>query len=176
MKITETSIEGAYVVEMDSHFDVRGSFNRMFCKSTFENIGLNVEWIQHNLSINPTKHTIRGMHFQLPPHEEIKLVSCVKGEILDNIVDLRRESPTFMNAFAIRLKEDINTHVYIPKGVAHGYQTIESHSSVFYLVSTEYRKESSFGVRYNDKSLSLSWHAPPSTISNLDESWPDFIV
>lgn len=176
MKITNTSIEGAFVIELPTHLDARGSFNRMFCKSAFENVGLNVDWVQHNLSTNPRRFTLRGMHYQVSPFEEIKLVTCVGGRIIDIIIDVRKESPTYLKTFAVELESNQNKHVYIPKGVAHGYQTLEDNSSVYYLVSTPYEVQANRGIRYDDATFDLSWPAVPSVISESDNSWFDFKI
>ncbi len=176
MEIDKTSVEGAFVVELPTHLDPRGSFKRMFCKSTFENAGLNVDWVQHNLSTNPEKFTLRGMHYQAPPFEEIKLVTCVGGRIIDSIIDVRKESPTYLKTFTVELDSNENKHIYIPKGVAHGYQTLSADSSVFYLVSTAYEPQANRGIRYDDKAFALSWPAVPSFISESDKSWLDFKI
>lgn len=176
MEITNTSIEGAFIIELPTHLDARGSFSRMFCKSAFQNAGLNVDWVQHNLSANPKRFTLRGMHYQTSPFEEIKLVTCVGGRIIDSIVDVRRESPTYLKTFTVELDSNDNKHVYIPKGVAHGYQTLEEHSSVYYLVSTAYVAQANHGIRYDDSTFALSWPSVPSVISEADSNWLDFKI
>ena len=175
MIFKETKLEGAYLIELEKHGDERGYFGRTFCKREFEEIGLNTDWVQCNTSFNQLKGTLRGMHYQEAPFEEIKLVRCTRGSIFDVIIDLRPKSPTFSRYAANTLTvEDGNMH-YIPKGFAHGFITLEDETEVFYQMSEYYSPEHGRGVRWNDPAFGIQWPVEVSMISDKDQSFLDFI-
>lgn len=176
LDLIETSIIGCYVINQNEHRDKRGLFARKFCFENFQEVGLNTGWRQHNFSSNKNLGTIRGFHYQSSPFEEIKLVTCVRGKIFDAVIDLRPQSKTFLESFSIELTDDENKSLYIPKGVAHAYQTLESNSAIYYLVSEDYKREASRGLRYNDKVVSINFPLQCNEISPIDQSWPDFRI
>ena len=173
MIFTETSLKGAFVVELEKHADSRGFFARSFCCREFESRGLVPVAAQCNVSFNRAKGTLRGMHYQAPPHDEARLVRCTRGAIYDVIVDWRRESPTFCQWVAVDLTATNHRMLYVPKGFAHGFQTLKDDSEVFYQMSDYYEPDASRGVRWDDPALGIEW--PPSEsriISERDLSLP----
>jgi dTDP-4-dehydrorhamnose 3,5-epimerase len=171
--VQETSIQQCCIVEFPKHDDTRGSFQRKNCESSFRLAGLNFEWRQCNVSINHKKATFRGFHYQENPFEEIKLVTCVKGRIQDVIIDIRKDSPTFRKAFSFELNEHDNISLYISKGVAHGYLTLEDDTVVLYHVSADYSKEKTRGILWSDSSINIDWRIMPEIISEADKNWPE---
>jgi dTDP-4-dehydrorhamnose 3,5-epimerase len=174
MKFTETKLRGAFIITPDLIEDERGFFTRAFCRREFEEHGLNSNLVQCNISFNKTKGTLRGMHYQIAPSAEAKLVRCTAGAICDVIVDLRDGSPTFRQWFAAELSEANHQILYVPEGFAHGYQTLEPLSEVFYQVSAFYNPASELGVRWNDPAFGIEWPLPVSSISKKDESHPSW--
>ena len=174
MKFLESKLRGAFIITPDLIEDDRGFFARTFCRREFEEQGLNPNLVQCNISFNKTKGTLRGMHYQAAPHAEIKLVRCTAGAIFDVIVDLRPESPTFRQWFAAELSEKNHQLLYIPEGVAHGYQTMEPQTEVFYQVSAFYHPASERGIRWNDPAFGILWPFPASVVSPKDSSYPDW--
>ncbi len=174
MKFIPTILPGAYVIELEPIIDHRGFFARGFCQREFEQNGLRDHFVQCNVSWNKEKGTLRGMHYQLPPHAEVKVVRCTRGAIYDVIVDLRSDSPTYCKWIGVELTADNYRMIYIPEGFAHGYQTIEPNSEVFYLVSQFYSSASERGVRWNDKAFNISWPLANPILSIKDQSYPDF--
>lgn len=174
MKFIPTILPGAYVIELEPIIDHRGFFARGFCQREFEQNGLRDHFVQCNVSWNKEKGTLRGMHYQLPPHAEVKVVRCTRGAIYDVIVDLRSDSPTYCKWIGVELTADNYRMLYIPEGFAHGYQTIEPNSEVFYLVSQFYSSASERGVRWNDKAFNISWPLANPILSIKDQSYPDF--
>jgi dTDP-4-dehydrorhamnose 3,5-epimerase len=174
MKFLETKLKGAYLIELEPLCDERGFFARTFCKKEFLNQGIDFNIVQCNTSYNKKKATLRGMHYQTTPHHEAKLVSCVKGVIYDVIVDLRPESPTFRQWFSVELTPDNHKMLYVPKDLAHGYQTLKDDTVVLYFVSEFYCPGSEKGVRWNDPAFHIIWPSKPEIISNKDSNWPDF--
>ena len=157
MKISELAIEGAFLIELDEFKDERGSFTRQFCKNELSKYGIDFDIKQCNLSKNYKKGVLRGLHYQKNPYPEIKLVSCFKGTIYDVIVDLRKESPTYLKWIANELSEYNNKTIYIPAGVAHGFQTLEDNSVVYYQLGEFFMPNYYSGVRYNDPAFNISW-------------------
>lgn len=153
----ETKIKGLYVIEIEKLNDERGYFARTWCKKEFESLNLDSSLAQCNLSYNYKKGTVRGLHYQIQPYEEIKLVRCVKGRIFDVAVDLRKESETYMQWFGIELSDENGKSLYIPKGVAHGYQTLEDDSIVLYQVSEYYTPNAESGILWSDELLKIEW-------------------
>jgi dTDP-4-dehydrorhamnose 3,5-epimerase len=174
MKFTETPIKGAFILELEPLEDDRGFFARSFCRREFEARGLNPKVAQCNISYNRQKHTLRGMHFQIAPYEEAKLITCIRGAIWDVIIDLRSYSPAYCHWFALDLTADNHKMLYIPEGVAHGFQTLENESTVFYQISEFYHPQSAQGVRWNDPVFGIRWPHPHSLVSARDQNFSDF--
>ncbi|HLS27490.1 MAG TPA: dTDP-4-dehydrorhamnose 3,5-epimerase [Opitutales bacterium] len=172
MKFTPTSIKNAFVIEWESSSDDRGSFARIFCAREFKDQGLHPKIVQANLCTTKEKGTLRGMHFQIPPAEESKLVRCVRGSIFDVIVDMRADSPTFLKHFGILLSSENRRALYVPPLCAHGYQTLTDDAHVLYQTGEFYNPECERGLRYNDPALKLEWPLPISSISEKDANWP----
>jgi len=168
MIFKETKLKGAYIIEIEPIGDERGFFARSFCAKEFEKYGLNSSIAQCNISYNQKKGTLRGMHYQVPPHEETKLVRCTMGAIYDVIIDLRPDSPTFKQWVATELLANNRRMLYIPEGVAHGFQTLEDHTEVFYQISEFYHPESARGIRWDDPNFSIPWPVSPLIISKRD--------
>lgn len=162
---------------MESHRDERGYFGRTWCKKEFEKRGLNTNIVQCNLSHNLKKSTLRGMHYQRYPYEEAKIVSCVSGAIYDVVVDIRPDSPTFKEWISIELSEENKQMLYISEGFAHGFQTLEDETTVYYQMSEYYCPEHAAGFRYNDPCFNIKWPADDNVIiSKRDLSFEDFSV
>ncbi len=174
MKFIETPLEGAFVVEPVRHEDGRGFFARNWCKNEFASFGLNIDLLQCSISFNKKKGTLRGMHYQVKPYEETKLVRCTMGAIYDVIIDLKLNSPTFRQWFAVELKADNYKMLYIPKGFAHGFLTLEDNSEVFYQISEFYHSECARGVRWNDPVFNIKWPEESILINARDSEYPDF--
>lgn len=174
MIFEESRLKGAYIIEMERIEDERGFFARSFCVGEFEKYGLNPNIIQCNVSYNKTKGIIRGMHYQSAPHEEVKLVRCTKGRIYDVIIDLRIDSSTFKEWLAIELSADNYKMLYIPKGFAHGFQTLTDNAEVFYQMSESYHPESVRNIRWNDPLFGIKWSLGEPLLSEKDRSYPLF--
>jgi len=157
MIFTLTPIEGAYVIDIEPIKDDRGYFARAFCVEEFSKRGLQTEFVQHNTSYNIKKGTVRGLHYQLPPHEEVKLVRCISGRIFDVIVDVRRDSRTYLHWFSAELSEDNGKALYVPRGFAHGFQSLTDNSALYYMASTYYQKDYETGLCWNDEKLNITW-------------------
>lgn len=172
MIFTETEIQGVYVVEPEPHMDERGFFARSFCKEEFREKGLETEIVQCNISYNKKSGTLRGMHYQAPPFEEAKIVSCVRGSIYDVIVDLRRDSSSYCRWFATELTEHNFKMVYIPKGCAHGFQTLEDNCMVYYQMTEFFHPECARGVRWDDPQFAIEWpDTQKGTLSDRDRKY-----
>ena len=174
MRFTETGIPGVWMVEIEPHRDARGFFARSFCQREFAEHGLPTEFVQCNISYNEKRGTLRGMHFQKPPSPEGKLVSCLSGGILDVVLDLRPDSPTYCRWTAAELSRDNHTALYIPPGLAHGFQTLEDGSDVFYMMTEFYQPGLAGGVRWDDPAFGITWPLLPPGISDRDAAFPDF--
>lgn len=172
MTFDETDLAGAFVIELDLHADERGFFARTFARETFEERGLVSDVVHSSIAWNTVAGTIRGMHFQFPPHAEVKLVRCTRGAILDVIVDLRPESPTFLRSYAVRLDEENRRTLYVPQRFAHGYQVLQDRSEVAYQMSAAYHPEAQGGLPHDDPGLAIDWPLPVSVISSRDRAWP----
>ena len=170
----ETSLKGAYVIEPERKEDDRGFFARTWCQREFEAQGLNATWVQSNISMNYRKGTLRGMHHQDAPHEEVKLVRCTMGAIYDVIIDLRPASPTYCQHVGVRLTAENGYAVYIPKQFAHGFLTLEANSEVSYHMSSFYAPASACGFRWDDPTFGIQWPEAVVVISEKDCSWPVF--
>ena len=175
MQFIETPIHEAWLVEPEPHEDERGTFARVWCREEFSERGLSTELAQCSISRNPRMGTLRGLHLQRAPHEESKLVRAVAGAIFDVIVDLRLDSATSGRWFGIRLDAEDGRALYIPEGVAHGFQTLADHSDVLYMISTPYAPEAASGVRWDDPAFAIEWPSfPARIISERDRSWPEW--
>ena len=174
MVFTETGLSGAFIVDVERHIDERGFFARSWCNREFDQRGLNPSVVQCNVSGNKVKGTLRGMHYQVAPHAEVKLVRCTKGAIYDVIVDLRASSPTFLRHVGVELTADNHRALYIPEGFAHGFMTLQDDSEVFYQMSALYEPSAARGVRWNDPIFGIAWPLPVSVISTRDREYPDF--
>jgi dTDP-4-dehydrorhamnose 3,5-epimerase len=174
MIFTETSISGAFIVDLERMEDERGFFARSFCQEEFRARGLKTEIAQSNVSFNHRKGTLRGMHLQARPKAEAKLVRCTRGAVQDVIVDLRPEAPTYCKWIAIRITEDDERALYIPEGVAHGFQTLRDNTELFYQMFTSYAPEWQRGVRWDDPTFGIDWPLPNPTVSERDRSYPLF--
>ncbi len=176
MRFQETTLPGVFLVSSEGLEDDRGWFARTFCRREFARQGLNPRVAQCNLSRNRKKGTLRGMHYQEAPHGEAKLIYCLRGSLYDVAVDLRRDSPTFRQWEAFVLRADEPRFLYLPEGTAHGFQTLEDDTEVFYQMSAFYHPESGRGVRWDDPAFGIVW--PPveqRIISQKDQTWPDFV-
>ena len=176
MKFLETKIQGVYIIKLEKIEDERGYFARTFDKKEFLEMGLTNNFIQYSLSCNKKKGTLRGMHFQREPYSETKIVSCVKGKIFDVIVDVRKESPTFKQWESNELDSDNHAMLYIPNGIAHGFQTLVDNTELLYLHSNYYEKNFEGGIRFDDKILSIDWPIKNKIISKRDKSHPNLIL
>ena len=176
MRFIKTRLEGAYIIEPEPIEDERGFFARTFCVREFEAHGLNPCVAQCNISFNKKKGALRGMHFQVAPHAEAKLVRCIRGAIYDVIVDLRPESVTFTEWMAVELKADNRRMLYVPEGFAHGLQTLEDDTETFYQVSEFYHPECAEGVRWDDPVFGIVWPLPIASISERDRTYPFFMM
>jgi dTDP-4-dehydrorhamnose 3,5-epimerase len=175
MKFSETGLHGALIVEPERHEDERGFFSRTWSQGEFEARKLNSKIVECNLSFNQKKGTLRGMHFQNPPHEQAKLVRCTMGAIYDVIIDLRPTSATFKQWIGVELSNENRLMLYVPEGFAHGYQTLSDRSEVFYQMFSSYVPESSSGVRWNDPAFGITWPFEVARIINRrDQHYPDF--
>lgn len=175
MKFIETPLDGAYIIEIEAIEDERGSFARSWCQKEFAQHGLNSRIVQCNISFNKKRGTLRGMHFQVEPFAEAKLVRCTRGAIFDVIIDLRENSHSLKKWFAVELNESNQRMLYIPKGFAHGFQTLEDNTEVFYQMSEFYYPEYQRGVRWNDHFFSIRWPDGERIISKKDQEYPDFV-
>lgn len=172
MRFVETPLKGAYVVELDCIEDERGFFARCFCAGEFAQHGLDGMVAQCNVSFNRNAGTLRGLHFQIEPHAEAKLVRCTLGAIYDVIVDLRPESTTRYRWFAVELSAQSHTMLFVPKGFAHGFQTLMEASEVFYQMSECYHRESARGVRWDDPKMGITWPIRNPILSDKDRNFP----
>jgi dTDP-4-dehydrorhamnose 3,5-epimerase len=174
MEFREIKLRGAFLIVLKRIEDERGYFARTWCATEFAKHGLTASVSQINSGFNPHKGTLRGLHFQDPPHAEAKLVRCTRGAVWDVIVDLRPESATRGQWFGSELTADNANMMFAPEGFAHGYQTLCDNTEVTYLTSATYAPAAARGVRYNDPSFGISWPLPPRLISRADEGWPDY--
>lgn len=174
MRFTPTPLPGAYILDIEPRADERGFFARTWCRQEFQEHGLVADLAQCSLSLTRKKGTIRGMHFQKPPHEEAKVVRCSRGRIYDVILDLRPASATFKRWFAVDLTAADHKALYVPPGFAHGFQTLDDECEVLYQMSCPYRAASASGARWDDPAFRITWPLPVSVISQTDRSYPDF--
>ncbi len=174
MVFHETKLAGAYVVDLEPRLDDRGFFARSWCQREFAQHGLNPVLVQCNVSYNKLAGTLRGMHFQVAPHAEVKLVRCTRGAIYDVMLDLRPGSPTFKQHVGFELTADNRRALYVPEGFGHGYLTLTNDTDVFYQVTAFYAPDAASGVRWNDPAFGIVWPADVRLISERDAQYPDF--
>lgn len=174
MRFEETPVAGAFVVVPEPIEDARGFFARTFCAETFSARGLCAAFTQFSISHNKARGTLRGMHFQKQPHDEVKLLCCTAGAVFDVLLDLRKDSPTYRRWFSIELSAINHRRLYVPEGVAHGFQTLRDDSEMSYHISTAYVPEAQAGLRWDDKTIGISWPMPHKAIvSDRDRALPD---
>ena len=172
----ETKLKGAYIIEPERFEDHRGFFARAFSQEEFAQRGLRSQFVESGISFSSRKYTVRGMHWQTPPNAQAKLVRCTAGSIFDVMIDLRLDSPTYKQWFAQELTAQNRLMLYIPEGFAHGYQSLEDDTEMFYLLSAAYAPASERGVRWNDPAFGIPWRATDGvTINARDQSYPDLI-
>jgi dTDP-4-dehydrorhamnose 3,5-epimerase len=176
MIFIETQLQGAFIVDLERQEEERGFFARIWCQREFEQRGLNSRFVQCNISYNAKKGTLRGMHYQIPPHAEAKLVRCIRGALYDVIIDLRQESHTFRRWISVELTAENRKALYIPEGFAHGFQTLMDDTEVLYQMSEFYHPECALGVRWDDPAFHISWPPGPRIISSKDQQYPDFMA
>jgi dTDP-4-dehydrorhamnose 3,5-epimerase len=174
MKFEETAIDGVWLIEPERREDSRGSFARAFCEREFATYGLLTRFPQCNLSANRQRGTLRGMHFQNEPKPEVKLVRCIRGSIYDVVIDLRRESPTYCKWLRFELAADNGRALYIPAGIAHGFQTLEDHTDLYYHMGEFYEPALASGVRWNDPAFRIDWPISSPILSDKDAVYPDY--
>jgi dTDP-4-dehydrorhamnose 3,5-epimerase len=174
MIFSEAKLPGVYVVDIERRDDARGFFARAWCQKEFEARGLNTHVAQANVGFGRKRGCVRGMHFQLPPSEEVKIVRCTMGAVCDVVVDTRRNSPTHKHWIAVELTAENRRMLYVPEGCAHGYQTLVDDTEIYYQTSKFYAPEAARGVRYDDSAFGIQWPLPVASISEADQSWPDY--
>jgi dTDP-4-dehydrorhamnose 3,5-epimerase len=172
MRFTETAVVGAFVIDPEPFSDERGSFARVFCAHEFEEHGLEPRIVQSNLSVNHQAGTLRGLHYQRAPHEETKLVRCIRGALFDVVVDLRPGSPSYRRWVGVELTADNQRALFVPRGCAHGFQTLVDDTEAIYDVSAMYAPDHEAGAHHADPAFGIEWPLPVASISDKDRSWP----
>jgi dTDP-4-dehydrorhamnose 3,5-epimerase len=170
-----TSLPGAFIIDIERREDERGFFARTWCRREFAEKGLSAELAQCNTSYNRRRGTLRGMHWQAAPNAEVKLIRCTRGAIWDAIVDLRPDSPTYLNHVGVELSADSRRALYVPEGMAHGFVTLEDDSEVFYQMSEFYEPTAARGARWNDPAFGISWPVTDPVLHPRDAAYPDFV-
>jgi dTDP-4-dehydrorhamnose 3,5-epimerase len=176
MTFRETRVAGAFVIEAERHEDERGFFARTFSAEELGGHGLDGRVAESSLAYNPAAFTLRGLHYQRPPHEETKLVRCTRGSVYDVVVDLRDHSATRLHWDAVELSDENRLALYVPEGCAHGYLTLTDASELTYLISHPYVEEAAAGVRWDDPLIGIQWPAAPAVIGARDASYPDLVA
>jgi dTDP-4-dehydrorhamnose 3,5-epimerase len=174
LRFEPTPLHGAYTIHLDRRGDSRGFFARGFCEREFAEAGLESRFVQMNNSLNATRGTLRGLHYQLPAAAEVKVVRCIRGALFDIIADIRPDSPTYRKSWGVELTADNRTMYYVPRGFAHGLITLTDDTELTYLVSAAYSPQHERGVRYNDPWLGIEWPLQPTEVSDKDRNWPLF--
>jgi len=175
MIFTPTPLEDAFLIDIEPKEDARGFFARTWCRQEFAARGLDNQIAQESVSYNRLRATVRGLHFQQSPHEETKIVRCIRGAIFDVVVDLRPGSSSYLRWQGYELTADNRRAVYVPKGFAHGFQTLAEHCDIAYQISQSQMPEAASGYRYDDPAFGIAWPLPVSMISERDLNWPKFI-
>ena len=176
MQFRETGLAGVRLIDLEPASDERGFFARIFCTREFAAQGLETTFPQHSVSYTARAGSVRGMHFQRAPHEEVKLLRCVKGAIHDVLIDLRPASPTYRRWEAYELTAENRRQLYVPAGLAHGFQTLAPDTEVAYLISAFYVAEAAAGLRHDDPAFAIGWPLPVADVSAKDRAWPDFVA
>jgi dTDP-4-dehydrorhamnose 3,5-epimerase len=174
MRFTPAPLKGAFIIDLQRHEDERGFFGRAFCEREFQGHGLSTPMVQTNVSFSKEKGTLRGMHYQAPPHEEAKLIRCTRGSIYDVIVDVRPDSSSFLEWMGVELSSENGRMLYVPEGFAHGFLTLEESAEVAYQVSEFYTPGSERGIRYDDPEIGIDWPGEVRVLSDKDRTWPAF--
>ena len=174
MKFEAAPLKDAWVIDLEPRGDDRGYFARAFCREELAAHGIEANVVQSNVSFSQNAGTLRGMHFQASPAAETKLVRCVRGSLYDVIIDMRADSPTYLKHFGVELTAENMRMLFVPRGFAHGFMTLEDETEVMYLVSEVYTPEVEGGVRYDDPLFDIKWPLPVSVISEKDATWPRF--
>jgi dTDP-4-dehydrorhamnose 3,5-epimerase len=174
MKFEQTPLPGAYLIDLQPIEDGRGFFSRTFCRHEFEKHGLNPAISQCNVALNIVRGTLRGMHYQVAPFREVKVIRCIGGAILDVIIDLRPDSPAYRRWFGVELSARNRRALYVPEGFAHGYLTLSDNTEIQYMVSEFYSPAHERGIRWNDPAFAIEWPMAPRVISDKDAGHPDF--
>lgn len=174
MKFTPLPLAGAYLIDLEKRGDDRGFFARFFCQDEFAQHGLAAKFVQINNSLTAIKGTLRGMHYQLPPAAEVKVVRCIRGSLFDVILDLRPHSLTFGQSFGAELSAENRAMMYVPEGFAHGFVTLAPDTEALYLASAPYAPAAERGVRFDDPQFGIKWLVPPTELSDKDRQWPDY--
>lgn len=174
MKFVPQEVSGVYLIQQERRSDERGYFSRFWCADEYKAHGLDSSLVQMNTQLSTHAGTLRGMHYQTPPHAEVKVVRCLRGAIFDVAVDLRPDSPSFRQWVGATLTEANTDMLYVPEGFAHGYLTLEPDTEVLYLTSKPYAPASATGVRFDDSAFSIHWPRSVDIVSTVDRSWPDF--
>jgi dTDP-4-dehydrorhamnose 3,5-epimerase len=174
VQFRQTNLADVRLIELEPAVDERGFFARTFCEREFAEQGLQTRFVQHSISSTTRTGSVRGMHFQRPPHEEVKLIRCIAGAVHDVLIDLRAGSPTYLKWEAYALTAQNRRQLYVPAGFAHGFQTLAPDSVVAYLISAFYAPEASAGFRHDDPAFAIPWPLPVADISAKDLGWPDF--
>jgi dTDP-4-dehydrorhamnose 3,5-epimerase len=174
MQFRAAQLEGVRLIDLEPVPDERGFFARTYCEEEFAAQGLETRFVQHSMSHTGRRGSVRGMHFQRPPHEEVKLVRCIRGAVHDVLIDLRPNSPTYRRWESYELTADNRRQLYIPAGLAHGFQTLMPDTEVAYLISAFYTPAAAAGLRYDDPAFAIEWPLPVADISAKDRTWPDF--
>lgn len=174
MIVSKTDVSGVHVLDVDQHEDARGTFARIWCAREATANGLEPRIAQASLSSNRERGTLRGLHYQRPPHAEVKVVRCVRGAVFDVALDLRKNSPTFRRWVGVELSAENNRALYIPEGCAHGFMTLEPNSEILYQMSSFYEPDAGAGVRWDDSAFGIGWPLPVSVIGPRDAGWSDF--
>lgn len=174
MIFTQTKLRGAFIIDLKKLEDDRGFFARTFCLNEFKDHGIDITIVQANTNLSAKKRTIRGMHYQLHPYEEDKVVRCTKGALFDVIIDLRKDSPTYKQWLGVELSEDNHRGLFVPKGFAHGFLTLKDNTEANYLVSQFYAPGAEGGIRFNDPQFGIEWPFEPIFVSDKDRNHPDY--
>jgi dTDP-4-dehydrorhamnose 3,5-epimerase len=174
MKFIRQTLEGVYIIEPEAFTDERGLFRRHFCRRELAAHGIDIDVKQANVSENPAIHTLRGLHRQRPPYGESKILSCVKGGLYNVIVDLRADSPSYLQWMSVELSDQNRLSVYVPQGCANGWMTTQQGTWVHYYHSEFYEPKAEAGIRYNDPFFRFAWPTEPAVISDKDRAHPDF--
>jgi dTDP-4-dehydrorhamnose 3,5-epimerase len=172
MHFAETDIPGAWTIDPSPHLDHRGSFYRAWCSEEFAAHGIEFTPLQANIGTSHSRGTVRGLHYQIAPHDEAKLLRCTRGAVFDVVVDLRPGSTTFGRWAAAELSAANGRMLFVPRGCATGYQTLEDDSDVFYMTSALYAPRAARGVRFDDPAIGITWPLPPTAMSDQDRQWP----